>query len=438
METSTLAPGPKKEPDASASPDRIPGRLGRRIGVVLVVAAGISAGVYWMRHHSAEAAVSSGPRRGGTPIPVLADVATTGEIGVFLSGLGTVTPLSAVTVKSRVDGQLMKVNFTEGQLVKEGDLLAEIDARPYDVQVLQAEGQLTRDEALLKNARADLDRYKTLFDQKAIAQQLLAAQESSVAQYEGSIKSDRAQLETARLNQAYAHITAPVGGRVGLRQVDAGNMIRASDPNGVVTITQLQPITIVFTIPQDQLQPVLKKLNAGERLQVDAYDREQRVKLAQGYLLTTDNQIDPATGTLKCKAIFTNEDGTLFPNQFVNVRLLVETKKDVVLVPNASIQRGAQQSTFVYVVTDPSRDEKTGKPKEGSIAIRNIVIGTAEGESVEIKKGLQTGDVVVLEGVDKLQSGSKVSLRMRFEETAAAADSAGPIPAGAGKKKKEG
>jgi multidrug efflux system membrane fusion protein len=312
--------------------------------------------------------------------------------------------------------------------VNQGDLLAEIDTRPFDVQVSQAEGQLTRDEALRKNADLDLVRIKNLRDRQAVSEQAMSAQESTAAQYEGVVKSDQALLDSAKLNLTYARIVAPVSGRVGFRQIDPGNLVRGGDAGGLVSITQVRPITAVFTIPQDHLPPVMKKMRAGEKLTVEAYDREQKVKLAEGFLLTVDNQIDPATGTLKCKAIFTNEDDALFPSQFVNIRLLVEKKAGVVLVPPAAIQRGAQQSTYVYAVVDqPATGAAQAKP-ERVVAVRPVSLGTSEGEWVEIREGLRAGDVVVLEGVDRLQNGGKVAVRMRGEESSkkTAGDSASP------------
>jgi multidrug efflux system membrane fusion protein len=381
-----------------------------------VLAAGVLAiAVYFALRGTASEGASAG-KKAAARVPVVASAAVSGDIGVYLTGLGSVTPLYTVNVHSRVDGQLMKVLFTEGQFVKEGDLLAEIDPRPFAVQADQMQGQLMRDEAQLKNARIDLERYKTLWAHDAIPQQTLSTQEAAVAQDEGVVKSDQAQIENAKLNLTYCHITAPIGGRVGLRQVDAGNMVHASDAGPLVTITQIKPITAVFTIPEDHLVPVLKKVLNGEPLQADAYDREQRVKLASGTLLTVDNQIDSTTGTVKCKAIFPNDDGLLFPNQFVNMRLLLEMKHGVTIVPTAAIQRGAQQSTFVYLVS--SGGSKGGKGGGSQVvSIKKVELGTSEGDQVEIVSGVRPGEWVVLDGIDRLEDGSPVTVQTK-ESTA--------------------
>jgi len=386
-----------------------------QIGAALGFAAIVAGVVFGLRGRGEGASRRAG--RGAARVPVVAASAVRGDIGVFLTGLGSVTPLYTVTVKTRVDGQLMKVWFTEGQFVREGDPLLEIDPRPFEVQVAQAEGQMMRDAAQLKNARLDLERYKGLWARDAIPQQTLSTQDAAVSQFEGAVKSDEAQVNNAKLNLDYCHVVAPISGRVGLRQVDAGNMVHASDPGALVTITQVRPITATFTIPEDHLVPVLKKLGAGDKLSVEAYDREQRLKLASGSLLTIDNQIDASTGTLKCKAIFANEDGLLFPNQFVNIRLLLETKRAVTLVPAAAIQRGAQQATFVYQVVGGSDGDKPAASP--TIAIRTVTLGVGEGDQVEITSGIRPGDVVVLEGIDRLEEGSPVTPTLKGENPAA-------------------
>ncbi|WP_080403113.1 MdtA/MuxA family multidrug efflux RND transporter periplasmic adaptor subunit [Burkholderia ubonensis] len=334
----------------------------------------------------------------GHPLPVVAAAVRSGDIDVYLDGLGAVTPRNAVTVKTRVDGQLMRVLFREGQVVHAGQLLAEIDPRPFQVQLAQAQGQLARDQALLQNARVDLTRYRTLYAQDSLSQQQLATQETLVRQYEGVVKMDQAQIDNVRLQLVYARITAPLGGRAGLRQVDPGNIVHASDNNGLVVITEVEPITVVFTLPEDNLPAVLARLRNDETLPVEAYDRQGHKKLAAGSLLTVDNQIDPGTGTFKLKAQFDNRDDALYPNQFVNARLRVETRHGAVLAPAAAIQRGVD-GTFVYVVN-----------ADRTVAVRRIKPGPAEGDTVAIEKGLAPGELVVVDGVDKLREGATVAL----------------------------
>jgi multidrug efflux system membrane fusion protein len=337
-------------------------------------------------------------------IPVVAARAQKGSIRVYFTGLGAVTPIYTVTLKSRVDGQLMQVLFKEGQLVRQGDLLVEIDPRPFQVQLEQAEGQLIKDQALLQNAHVDLDRYKILMSQDAIPQQQLATQEALVTQYEGAIKTDQAQIDSAKLNLVYCHITSPITGLVGLRLVDPGNIVHASDANGLLVITQLDPISVIFTTAEDQLQPVLERMHAGQKLMVEAWDRELKTKLAEGTLATIDNQIDPSTGTLKLRAIFDNGDGKLYPSQFANARLLVQQKQGVTLLPNSAIQRNSH-GAYVWLV---NADQTT--------TLRNVTVGTTEGDQSEITEGIAAGDVVVTVGVDKLQEGSMVNAQVPGEK----------------------
>ena len=362
----------------------------------------IVVGVYWFRTPSGDAQTSAKNRRSGSgalDVPVVTAKVETGDLDVYLSGLGTVTALNTVTLKSRVDGQLDKVLFQEGQMVSTGQLLAEIDPRPFQVQLAQAEGQLVRDQALLTNAQIDLERYRTLFKEDSIPKQQLDTQESLVRQFEGTIKADQSQVDNAKLQLIYCRITAPITGRVGLRLVDVGNMVHASDTTGLLVITQVQPITLVFTLPEDNLPAVLARMKGKQQLTVAAFDREQKQLLANGTLQSIDNQIDPTTGTVKLKAVFANSDGALFPNQFVNARILIDTLRNVTLVPNAAIQR-SPQSTFVYTVNP-----------DNTVAAKNVEVKLTQGDQTAIARGLNPGETVVVDGVDKLQPGTKVVAR---------------------------
>jgi len=386
--------------NTSLKPSELAGKVSLRrwwLGLVLLCLLG--GGAYLLLAKLGDAQPPARKHGADSPdkaLPVVVAPARQSDVDVYLAGLGTVTPLNTVIVKSRVDGELIKIAFKEGQFVHAGDLLAEIDPRPFQVQLTQVEGQMARDQALLKNALLDRERYRTLFEQDSVAKQLLDTQEALVRQYEGAIKTDQGQIDNAKLQLVYTRITAPISGRVGLRQVDPGNIIHASDQNGLVVITQLQPITVIFTIPEDNVPGVMKKLQAGEKLAVDAYDRENKVKLASGVLLTVDNQIDPATGTVKLKAQFSNDDSSLFPNQFVNVRMLVNVKKDATVINSAAIQRGTQ-GTFVYVM----------KPDQ-TVTVRQIKPGPAQGDAIAIDTGIAPGEFVVVDGTDKLREGAKV------------------------------
>lgn len=425
---SPLIENPPLAPALGATPPRRRGWRGPLVLIALGVAiAGAIAFAVMRAVDPAQAPASGAGKKGGRfaantgPAPVIVAAAKTGDVNIYLAGLGTVTPLKTVTVRSRVDGELMAVRFTEGQVVKAGEVLAEIDPRPFQVMLTQAEGQMARDRALLGNARIDFERYRLLLKQDSIAEQQVAGQESLVGQYEGAVKMDQSQIDNAKLQLLYSRVTAPISGRLGLRQVDAGNIVRASDPNGLVVITQLQPITVIFTIPQDNLPVVLGRMQSGAPLPVDAYDREQKTRLASGTLLTVDNQIDPTTGTVKLKAQFANDDGKMFPNQFVNVRMLVDTLRGATTVPSSAVQRGVQ-GVFVYVVG-----------ADNTVALRLIDAGPVEGENTAVRSGIRPGELVVVDGTDRLRAGAKVEPTTREAAAAAVARPADSDPS-AGKK----
>jgi multidrug efflux system membrane fusion protein len=397
-------------PNVATSPNGKPRKRGWLWLILLALAA---VGVYYYFHTrgnsaSATASAQQSPGgkggRGAGAIPVVVASARKGDIGVYFTGLGTVTPIYTVTVKSQISGYLMQVLYQEGQTVHKGEILAEIDPRPYQVMLEQAQANLAKDEANLENANVDLARYQTLAPLKAIPEQQLATQQALVKSDAAIVQTDQAQIDSAKLNLVYCHVTAPIAGRVGLRLIDPGNYVTANDSTGLVVITQIQPISVIFTLPEDQLPAVLAKTHAGARLKVEAYDREMANKIGEGALSTLDNQIDPTTGTIKLRANFDNRDGSLFPNQFVNARLLVQEKTGVVLVPTATVQRNAQQ-TYVYLVvpTTPTKPDLT-------VTVRNITIGTTEGDDSEVTSGLNPGDQVVMTGVDKLQEGTPIKV----------------------------
>jgi membrane fusion protein, multidrug efflux system len=382
------------EPDPTVPPEKSNWWVWAIVAVVAIL---IVAFMYrqYQAAKAEHAQANQAPVRG---IPITTTTATQGDIGVYITALGTVTPVYTVTVTSRVQGEIMAIHYTEGQMVKAGDPLVDIDPRPYQVQLAQAEGQLQHDQAVLNEAKIDLTRYQTAFSKNAIAKQQVDDQEQTVLQDEGTVKNDQAGIDSAKLSLVYCHITSPITGRVGLRMIDLGNIVQAGSTSGLVVVTQLQPITLVFNVAEDYLPQIQAQVHQGHKLEVDAFDRDQQKKIASGSLLTTDNQIDTTTGTVKLKAIFPNSDESLFPNQFVNARLLVDTERGVTLVANAAIQRSAQGS-FVYIV----------KPDE-TAAMQTVTPGVTDG-GVTAVQGLQPNDVVASSGFDKLQDGAKVTVK---------------------------
>jgi len=377
------------------------GRSRARTALLLVGGLALAGVGYrmWLSPRSAASDTEQAAKPVARPVPVVAEPARTGDIPVYIDGLGAVTPLATVTVRSRVDGQLMAVHFQEGQMVHAGDLLAEIDPRPFQVQVQQAQGQLARDQALLSNALVDLERYRKLWATDSIPKQQLDTQEALVRQYKASIESDKGAVDAAKLQLTYSRITAPISGRLGLRLVDAGNMVHATDPGGLVTITQIRPIAVVFSVPEDDLPVLMPRMRNGDPPKVEAYDRDGSRHIATGTVLTVDNSIDPTTGTVKVKAQFPNEDDALFPSQFVNARLLLDTKRNVTLVPGVAVRRGTK-GAYVYVVG----------PKQ-TVEARPVRVGVSEGNDTSIDEGISPGDVVVTDGADSLRDGMTVTQR---------------------------
>ncbi|MGO4404534.1 MdtA/MuxA family multidrug efflux RND transporter periplasmic adaptor subunit [Bosea sp. RAF48] len=403
------AVAPVTDRSQTVSPKPRSGRLGALL--VVLVAAGL--GLWWWVRPGAEKPV--GANRGVQAMSIVSAKATQGDIAINLDALGTVTALATVTVKSQIAGKLLGVDFEEGQDLRKGDLLAEIDSRPYEAALAQAKGQLARDEALLSGARVDLERYRRLSAQNAVPHQTLDTQIAQVAQYEGTVAADHAQVTAAEVNLQYCRIVSPINGRAGLRQVDAGNYVTAGDASGIVVITQLEPISVLFTLPEDNLQPVAARLRTGATLPVQAFNRAGTAKLADGTLQTFDSQIDPTTGTIKLRALFGNEGRSLYPNQFVNIRLLLDTRKGVTQIPSAGVQRGVP-GTFVYIVN-----------ANDTVSVRKVELGVTDGDHVEVLSGLKPGDTVVIDGADKLREGARISVRAPLDATV-------PPPAGTGRR----
>ena len=453
---------PELPPDFARDP--APGAAKSRWWVWLLVIAVVAGGGYaayrfLISPRFAQADAKASDKSGPRSVPVVAAKTHRGDLDIYLTGLGSVTPLNTVTVHTRVDGQLMNVAYTEGQLVKEGELLAEIDPRPFQVQLTEAQGQQARDQASLDNAKANLSRDAEA--RSAISQQQYDTHKAMVAQFEGAVKSDQGQIDNANLQLTYSKVTAPLSGKIGLRLVDQGNIVHANDPNGLAVITQVQPIAVVFSLPEDDIGQVVRRMDADPKvkLPVDAYNRDLTEKIAAGVLEAVDSQIDPTTGTVRLKARFDNKDDELFPNQFVNARLLVDTIQGAVLAPTAAVQRGPNNSTFVYVVKPSAPKTDGAKPDapnaaagdaakadtakadaakpdsanadhaqggdhaqgagrgdapkpEGVAELRNVVLGPSEGDQTVIESGVEPGEIVVVDGVDKLQQGMTVVITM--------------------------
>ena len=396
LEPAPVEPRPLGEPPPFDVPPPRRRSWGRRLLWLLLLAILIAIVVWWVMRH--QQAGNTGRFTSSGPMPVGTATVAKGDMPIIDNALGTVTPLATVTVQTQINGQLLEVGFQEGQMVNKGDFLAQIDPRPYQVALEQAQGQLAKDQASLADAKLDLARYEKLVAQNAIATQTLDTQRATVAQDVGVVQTDQAAVDAQKLNLIYCHITAPVGGRVGLRQVDAGNYIQTSNTTGIVVVTQLQPISVIFTLPEDSLPAVLTQVHAGQTLQAIALDRTGKTQIEVGQLATIDNQIDTTTGTAKLRATFANTTLNLFPNQFVNIKLKVDTLQGTNIVPDAAIQRGAP-GTFVYVV----------KP-DNTVTAQPVTLGPDDGEKVAVTKGLEPGQVVVTDGADRLKEGAKVTV----------------------------
>jgi len=408
IETDPPQAVPKLAPEFPAAVKKKKGRRAVLLTLLGLILLGVAAVVYH-RHNMAQipgmrpgGLAGGGGRRGGGgfgmngPLPVLVNLARKSDLNIVLDGLGTVTPLATVTVRTQINGELTSVNFTEGQLVNQGDLLAIIDPRPYQVQLEQAQGQLLEAQAQYKEAQIDLDRYQKLSTQDSISKQQVDAQQALVSQYEGMVKTNQAAVDSAQLNLTYCHITAPFSGRVGLRLVDQGNYVTPGDATGLAILTEVRPISVIFTLPEDNIPAVLKQVRAGATIRVDAYNRDSTVKLATGSVATLDNTVDPTTGTFKLRAVFPNDDDALFPNQFVNVTMLLDVLKGATVIPTSAIERG-QQGSFVYVV---GADNK--------VAARVVTLGAVDGERQAVLSGVSPGDKVVVDGADRLKDGIEV------------------------------
>jgi multidrug efflux system membrane fusion protein len=412
--------------DPSIGPSQIAKPRSRRwLVLTTILAVLVVAGIVWWSKQVGAPAPAGGGRN-AAPMSIVPEVVGKGDIGINLNALGTVTSLATVTIRTQISGYLQKIAFKEGDDVKKGDLLAEIDPRPYEAALAQANGNLARDEALLKGAQVDLTRYQGLAAQNAVPRQTLDTQIALVAQDQGTVEADRAAVKAAQVNLQYCHIVSPLDGRVGLRQVDQGNYVTPGDASGLVVITQLQPISVLFTLPEDNIQTVLKRMQGGAVLPAAAYDRSGANKIADGTLQTFDSQIDPTTGTIKARAQFANDTKVLYPNQFVNVRLLVDTHKDVTTMSTAGIQRGVP-GTFVYLVNADS-----------TVSVRPVKLGVTEGERVEVLSGVVPGDRIVIDGADKLRDGAKINVRSEADSAKPADPSkaADPDKSGGGKKRR--
>ena len=459
QETNTTLPAPKPQVELPA-PEKPKGSGARKWIVVLVILLAVAAAVWKIRKNTQEQVTQSErmAAMADRPTPVQTIAVQQKTMPIYLTALGTVTAYNTVTLKSRVDGQLIRVNVQEGQAVRQGQLLAEIDPAPYQAALAQAEGQLVKDQANAVNAHAEAARYAALFQAGVVSKESQQAQESTSGQAQGSIDADKAAIQAAKVNLAYTKILSPINGVVGLRQVDPGNIVHASDTNGLLVVTQLQPIAVILTLPEDHLPDVLKLTRGGHKLSVEAYDRSGATHLASGTLLTVDNQIDTTTGTVKVKAVFDNKDGALFPNQFVNVRLILQQRQNAIVIPAAALQTGSQGS-FVYVVKpgDPPADlqqgdgaaatkaaARRGSSKKGATEAggagqnqnqphyyaeaRPVKVDLTEGAQVILSGGVNPGEPIVIDGQEKLRNGSKVI--PREAKTAPAGSGAGSSAAG--------